>query len=331
MSTTAAKSQNEKIIPVASFKGVQVTGLTASEEGRIFANFPRWRHGVPFSVVEIMEDGTSRSYPDKLTNDWEIGRSIDKDTFVSVQSVVAHGQYLYIIDTKNPEMKKTITTPTLYVYDLMNNQLAKQYILADSTKPASYVNDLRVDESKGKIYFTDSNEPGLIVLDIETGENYRVLDNHPFTTADWDHIIVGGKRREGKIHSDGIALDTKNDILYFHALTGETLYGIPTSQLIENKIDEESIFQMKTPSPDGMIIDDKGNLYMGDLQNNRIVYLTPDRKEIKELVSEGDISWPDTFSIYNGYLYYSNSRAQEAGEDISEMVFTINKVALPSN
>ena len=34
-----------------------------------------------------------------------------------------------------------------------------------------------------------------------------------------------------------------------------------------------------------MIMDDRGNLYMGDLEENRIVYLTPDRKEIKVLAS----------------------------------------------
>ena len=42
--------------------------------------------------------------------------------------------------------------------------------------------------------------------------------------------------------------------------------------------------------------------YMGDLEENRIVYLTPDRKEIKVLASGDGISWPDTFSIHDGYL-----------------------------
>lgn len=78
-----------------------------------------------------------------------------------------------------------------------------------------------------------------------------------------------------------------------------------------------------------MIMDSRGNLYMGDLENNSIVYLTPDRKSIRTLASGKEISWPDTFSIHDGYLYFTNSRIQEAQGDISDMVFTLEKVKLP--
>lgn len=97
----------------------------------------------------------------------------------------------------------------MYVYDLNTNKLIRKYPLSESTKPKSYVNDLRVDREHGKIYFTDSNEPGLIVLDIKSGENYRMLDNHSYTTAEQDHITVNGRRHDGKVHSDGIALDKR--------------------------------------------------------------------------------------------------------------------------
>lgn len=73
---------------------------------------------------------------------------------------------------------------------------------------------------------------------------------------------------------------------------------------------------MKTPAPDGMIIDENGNLYMGDLENSSVVYLTPDRKEIRTLVQGGNISWPDTFAIYKDELYFTNSRIHEAVGDI---------------
>lgn len=314
---------------VASFRGAQVTGVTVTDKGRIFVNFPRWRDHIPCSVAEVRKDGSYTPYPDEKTNLWEKGAPGDGDAFVCVQSVVADGDRLYVIDTKNPMIGKTVAVPTLYVYDLNTDKLVRKYPLAESTKPGSYVNDLRVDREHGKIYFTDSNEPGLIVLDMKSGENYRMLDNHPYTTAEQDHITVNGKRHDGKVHSDGIALDRKNNILYFHALTGKTLYGIPTSQLIDRRVDEGKISSMKTPFPDGMIMDDRGNLYMGDLEKGRIVYLTPDRKEIRVLASGDGISWPDTFSIHDGYLYFTNSRIQEATGDISNMEFTLKRVKLP--
>lgn len=314
---------------VASFKGAQATGVTVTDKGRIFVNFPRWREGIPCSVAEVDKNGDYTPYPDKKTNQWEKGAAQKDDTFVCVQSVVADGDKLYVIDTKNPMMGTTVAVPTLYVYDLNTNKLLRKYPLSSSTKPNSYVNDLRVDREHGKIYFTDSNEPGLIVLDMGSGENYRMLDNHPYTTAETDSITVKGKKHDGKINSDGIALDKKNGILYFHALTGKTLYGIPTSQLIDRKVDDSRISKMKTPSPDGMIMDDRGNLYMGDLENSRIVYITPDRKDIKVLASGDEISWPDTFSIHDGYLYFTNSRIQDANDDVSDMVFTLKRVKLP--
>lgn len=319
----------ENMNNVTSFKGIQVTGITISENGRMFVNFPRWRDGVAMSVAEVKKDGSYQPYPNKEINTWENGQEVEQDKFICVQSVVADKNKLYVLDTKNPSMKKTIDVPAIVVFDAETDELIRTYTLADSTKESSYTNDLRIDHKTGKIYITDSGAPGLIVVDIETGENYRVLDNHPFTTAEVNHINAGGKGYDGTIHSDGIALDTKNDILYFHALTGYTLYGIPTGQLISREIDEDKIFRMKTPAPDGMIMDEKGNLYMGDLEKSAVVYLTPDRKEIHTLVEGGDISWPDTFTIYNNELYFTNSRIHEAVGDISEMEFPVNKIKLP--
>lgn len=321
-------SEKPRIEEVISFKGIQVTGITISEKGRMFVNFPRWRDGIPFSVAEVQEDGRYKPFPNQKMNIWEAGNRITSDEFICVQSVVAYMEKLYVLDTKNPSMKQVLDVPTIYVFDLYTDELCKSYHLADSTKSSSYTNDLRVDDKAGKIYLTDSGAPGLIVVDIETGENYRVLDEHPFTTAEVSHINAGGKGYDGIIHSDGIALDRKNDILYFHALMGYTLYGIPTRQLIDRHIDEEKIFRMKTPAPDGMIIDEMGNLYMGDLENGAVVYLTPDRKEIHTLVQGGNISWPDTFTIYQDELYFTNSRIHEAVDDISEMLFPVDKVKL---
>lgn len=323
------KSEQLPIEEVTSFKGIQVTGITISDNGRMFVNFPRWRDGVPFSVAEVLKDGSHKPYPNREMNTWENGNKASSYKFICVQSVVAYKDKLYVLDTKNPSMKQVLDVPMLYVFDIPKDELYKTYQLENSTKQSSYTNDLRVDEKAGKIYLTDSGAPGLIVLDIESGENYRVLDEHPFTTAEVNHINAGGKGYDGIIHSDGIALDRINDILYFHALTGYTLYGIPTAQLISRQIDEKAIFRMKTPAPDGMIIDEKGNLYMGDLENNAVVYLTPDKKEIRTLVQGGNISWPDTFTIYKDELYFTNSRIHEAVGDISEMSFPVDRVKLP--
>ena len=323
--------QAETVEPVASFQGMQVTGIAVADDGRMFVNFPRWREGVPYSVMEIGRDGARKPYPDPATNAWEIGDEVVPDRFICVQSVVAHVDRLYVLDTKNPLMKGIVAPPTIYVYELNTDALVRTYPLTEAVHLNSYVNDLRVDDKNGKIYLTDSGAPGLIVLDLVSGGNYRLLDHHPFTTAEVDQLTIGGVKYAGRVHADGIALDREHDILYFHPLSGYTLYGIPTGQLIERRIDEKNIFKLKTPAPDGMIMAENGDLIMGDLEKNAIVYLTPDRKELRTLAADGGICWPDTFAIYDGFLYFTNSRIHEAQGDISRMVFSVDRVALPDN
>ena len=316
-------------LSVTSFRGIQATGITICEKGRMFVCFPRWRDGVPYSVAEVFGDGSHRPFPDLQSNSWENGDPLDPAKFVCVQSVVAYRGMLYVLDTKNPSMREIIDVPAIYVYDLRSDERVKTLRLTYSVHPQSYVNDLRVDEMTGKIFLTDSGAPGLIVVDIETGENYRVLDGHPYAAAETDHLITGGRRYDTTVHTDGIAIDRRQGILFFHALSAHTIYGIPIGQLVSRNIDEGEIFRMRTPATDGMIMDERGYLYMGDLERNAIVYFMPGRTKMRVLAEGGGICWPDSFAIYDGYLYFTDSRIPEAVGDISEMVFPVNKLKLP--
>ena len=53
--------------PVAYFDGAMPTGVTVSQRGRIFVNFPKWGDEVSFTVAEI-RDGKSVAYPDEGMN-----------------------------------------------------------------------------------------------------------------------------------------------------------------------------------------------------------------------------------------------------------------------
>jgi sugar lactone lactonase YvrE len=142
-----------------------------------------------------------------------------------------------------------------------------------------------VDDKNHKIYITDSGAAGLIILDTKTGKFTRVLDDSQYTKAEFDHLTINGKEWKGIVHADGIALDTKHDILYLHALSAYTLYGIKTADLSNpDALKKAQVFSLKTGAPDGMIFDNNGNLYIGDLESNSISYLTPDRKELKPFV-----------------------------------------------
>ncbi len=330
--STSAMTQEltgRDIRKVAEFHGVQVTGVAVSQKGRVFACFPRWRDGVPYSLLEVMPDGKHKAYPDHERNTWTIGDEIN-GRFVCIQSILVHNEKLYVLETSNPMFKGMIAQPKIFVFDLNADTLWKTYTFPTkvlSTK--SYVNDLQVDDKKKKIYLTDSGYPGLIIIDMVKETYTRVLDNHPITKAETGGLTINGNAWTNTVHSDGIAFDRKNDILYLHALTGYSLYGIPTADLLDSaRLSKFKPVSVKTPAPDGMVMDDAGNLYMADLENHKIVYLGPDRKDVKTFWEGDPISWADSFAIHDGYLYFTNSRIHEAGEDVSGMGFSIYKIKL---
>ena len=87
--------------PVAHFNDAMPTGVTVSQKGRIFVNFPRWGDEVSFTVAEVRE-GKAVAYPDEAMNQTsrEDLAADDAGTFVSVQSVVVDpADRLWILDT----------------------------------------------------------------------------------------------------------------------------------------------------------------------------------------------------------------------------------------
>jgi len=316
---------------VAQFTGQQVTGVAVSNQGRIFVNFPRWRTGVNNSVVEVHGKDGNKPYPNKEWNSWEIEKPLNNNKFVAVQSVQIFDHFLYVLDTRCPKFQKVLDAPRVFVFDLITNSLVHIYVLSNgSYHDDSYINDLQIDKKYGKIYFTDSGHPGLVVLDTKIGSSKRVLDAHSSTTAEVSFLTFKGVQRKTRVNSDGIAYDAKNERLYFHALSGYSLYSIDVKTLInsnEAEIEKAVKLEGKTPAPDGMILDQNGNLYMADLENNKIVYRTSNGRIVTLLEGE-QVRWADSFSIYAGYLFYTNSRINEVQGDISGMVFTLNKIKL---
>jgi sugar lactone lactonase YvrE len=317
---------------VTSFKGQQVTGVTVSTRGRIFANFPRWRKTVVNSVVEVQNDGSALPYPNKKWNQWQPNEPVSDSVFVAVQSVVAFEDHLYVLDTRNPLWQGVVDAPRIFVFNLKTNQLETILKLSEgSYKPNSYTNDLCIDKKKHALYITDSNEAGLIVYNLNSNSSRRVLDNHFSTKAETSHLTIDGSIWGGKpVHSDGIAFDSKKGILYFHALTGYTLYAIPSSILCDGTSSaiERKVFKItKTPAPDGMVFAPNGNLYLADLEKHKIVFLNS-KKQLQTLAEGETVGWADTFSVFGDYLYFTNSKIHQAKGDISNIAFTIQKIKI---
>jgi sugar lactone lactonase YvrE len=345
--TFAHEKSKRQLIKVAEIEGAQLTGVSVSRTGRVFVNFPRWRDNIPFSVAEVMPNGSFKPYPNEEWNSWKEGQRSDNQ-FVCVQSVVVgDDDYLWVLDPSSPELAGVIDEGAKLVkFDLGTNQAIQSIRFDKQIAPKqSYLNDLRIDTKNQKIYMTCSGKGAIVVVDLQTGKVRRLLEHHASTDAEDIVLTIDGKElrfangQAPRIHSDGIAWDQQNDYLYYHALTAYHLYRIKTRYLLDEELSEEELGKQvedlgKTPAPDGMILDKKGNLFMADLENNAIVYRTREGA-IKTLLQDDELRWVDTFSLgQDGFLYFTCSHIHETewffeDADVENMTFEVYKIGVP--
>lgn len=322
--------------PVFAFYDAMPTGVTVSEQGRLFVNFPQWGDNAPFSVGEI-RDGKVVPYPDQAINTPD--PKAPARHFISVQSVVADGQgRLWVLDTAAPKFSAPQPGGAkLVAIDLKSNKVVKTLVFpANVILPSTYVNDMRFDFRTGKegtVYVTDSSVSGpgaIIVMDIATGKATRRLDGDVSTSADKRFIptVEGeamlargadGTAKPFGVASDGIALSPDGQTLYFSPLSSRHLYAVPTRLLRDEHVAEAqlsaAVLDMgEKGASDGLEADANGAVYASDYEHNGI------RKRLADgtwqtIVHDPRAIWPDTLSIGpDGYLYFTaNQLNRQAG------------------
>jgi sugar lactone lactonase YvrE len=303
----------------------QLTGVAISPEGRLFINYPYWLDKHSYSVVEVGQDKKPVLYPDSAWNSFKKGDN-GKDKFVCVQAVVTDEENnLWIVDPAGIGLADVYQQSNkLIQVDLKTNKIKRIYTFpVEVAGPKTYINDIRIDHKNGFGYMTSSSNGGIVVVNLKTGASRFVLHGHPSTLSDPAyHFTMNGKEMKNaqgavKINSDGIALSPDKAWLYYKPLTDNRLYRVSTDVLrdftttekqIESKVEDYGRYV----TTDGMEMDADGNLYMGDLENGRIVKITPDKKMTTLVEDKEKLSWPDSYSISkDGYLYVSCSQIQQ--------------------
>ena len=268
------------LAPVAYFIGAMPTGVTVSQKGRIFVNFPKWGDEVSFTVAEV-RDGKPVAYPPdeamNQTDPHDLAAADASSTLVSVQSVVVDpADRLWILDTGSPMFQPTkYGGPKLVCVDLNMNQVIKKILFPQNVAlPTTYLNDVRFDLRRGKegvAYITDSaqNGPnGIIVVDLASGESWRRLNDHPSTKAvdlrnflpivEGRPFLVVKQQQQQQEHeeeemngsttklaanmgSDGIAISATGEWLYYCPLASRRLYSVSTEALYDRSVDDQYV------------------------------------------------------------------------------------------
>ncbi|MEO8439235.1 MAG: L-dopachrome tautomerase-related protein [Spartobacteria bacterium] len=232
---------------------------------------------------------------------------------------------LWVLDPAAPKMKETMKGgPKLVKIDLVKNEVVQTIPFGEKIAPRkSYLNDVRFDTRTQTAFITNSGLGAIVVVDLHTGKARRVLEDDHSTQAEKDFKLeVNGRALVGKdgeppmIHSDGIALDQLQGILYFHALTAETLYRIKTDHLRNASLTKSELATKvervaETPAPDGMAMGPDGKLYLTDVEHGAIVRFDPEEEKIEPVIADGRLSWPDTLAWGpDDSLYVTTSQIQ---------------------
>lgn len=355
--TSAAAEKPVGVIDqVFAFHGAMPTGVTVSETGRIFVNFPRWGDTVPFTVGEI-RNGTVEPYPNAAIN---VADPNDPSKgFISVQSVVADGKgRVWVLDTAAPEFSTPRTGGAkLVAIDLASDKVVKTLVFPPEViLPSTYVNDMRFDfraGAQGTVYVTDSSVSGpggIIVMDIASGAASRRLSGAPQTSVD-SHFVpmvegrpallskgADGKTKPLGVASDGIALSADGSTLYFSPLSSRHLYAVPTKLLRDPRVSEAQLQAAvrdlgEKGASDGLEADAEGAVYATDYEHNAI------RKRLADgswqtIVHDPRALWPDTLSIGpDGYLYFTANQLHRSpgfndGRDLRSKPYSLLRVKI---
>lgn len=334
---------------VFAFYGAMPTGVTVSEDMRIFVNFPDWGDKREFSVAEIV-DGELKAYPDTETNRFD---GDPRHCFISVQSVVADGAgTLWVLDTAAPGFSAPMRgAAKLVAIDLKTNRVVRIITFPDDVVlKTTYLNDVRIDYRAGKAgyaYITDSSMTGpgaIIVVDLDTGHAFRRLNGDKSTSADKSFIpkveghVMMNRSADGSVSphhvaADGIAISPDGRTLYYCPLSSRFLYSIETSRLRSKYLTDRDLSRLvrdigEKGASDGLATDANGVIYAGDYENNSIRAIFPDGT-MKTIVHDPRILWPDTLSIGpDGYLYFTANQIQRqpqfhCGHDLRQQPYIL--------
>jgi sugar lactone lactonase YvrE len=299
----------------------QLTGVAVSAaSGRVFINFPRWVDQPTASVAEVWADGSVHPFPNADWNAWDGTPQTAGDHFVCVQAVYVDEQdQLWIVDPASPAFAGVVPGGAkLLQVDLATGKVVRVYKFDDTIAPAkSYLNDVRTDRTRGRAYLTDSGLGGIIVVDLASGAARRRFDGHPAVSAEpISPIQIHGQPWPGTVASDGIALDAGGELLYFHALTGRTLYRVPAAQLGDTAVTDATlaakIEKVQTDAAaDGLLADTKGNIFITDLEHDAVRVRHADGT-IAQVITDPRLSWPDSLALDPaGRLYITASEIQQ--------------------
>ena len=326
-----------------------LVGIGVSKSGRVFATAPTAHRSGGVSMVEVnTATGSVTPYPDTA---WNTVRPAPdgKPEWGAVQALWDDSaDHLWALDTGITKPGDVIP-PKLVEFDLNTNQPIRVYTFEDSITPSDSLNDVRVDVARQVAYLTNAGaRGGIVVLDLRTGHSRLRLAGDRSAVADpKQHLMIGDQQAllpSGApvvIQTDGIALSSDTQWLYYRPLTDHNYWRVPTAALRDAGLSKAALSRKveylgQGALSGGLIMDRQGTLFAGDVEHSTVVAFSLHGARMTSRVfvrDPGHLEWADGFAISGGDLYISDSHLNEIAfkNDLPRSgPFTIFKVKLPA-
>lgn len=296
--------------------------LTATDDGRIIMSLHQF-YQPDYSVMEYM-DGKLLPFPNKELSGADSQAKSKLDSVLGIRS--ANG-IVWMLDNG----MRSGVTPKLVGWDTKDDKLYKVIELPEPVSHKdSFVNDFAVDTKHSHIFISDpagGANAALIVIDSNSGTARRVLEGHKSVLPENVDLIIdktpiqvkdkSGKLIRPHIGVNPITEDLDNEWVYFGPMHGLSLYRVKAEDLANKTLNKDDLGARverysDKPISDGITIDKAGNIYLGELAENAIGVISPDRK-YRRLAQCQKLSWVDSFSFgANGNLYALVNRLHQS-------------------
>lgn len=199
--------------------------------------------------------------------------------------------------------------------------------------PGSFVADLLVDATSPLIIISDpanGTNAALILVDRSTGIARRCLQGHPALQPDPTFTLNVTRTGQEIRRLDGsatvphcgvrpLAMDRKGQWLYFAAVQSRAVYRLPAALLRTADTADEILAKAiekfaDKPAAASFTFDNKGNLYIGDLESRSISVIDPEDRTCRPLASDPRLIWPDglCFGLDGKLYFFSRTQATVA-------------------
>jgi sugar lactone lactonase YvrE len=290
--------------------------IAISHDGRIFCTYHA--EGRPKTKVWELVNGKPVAFPNEK---WQSSANGDVYLDAIFNIRIDAKNRLWTLDHGQNGFKQ----PRLLCFDINTRQLVTQIDIPKTICGiGSYVQDMNIDTACEKIYIADlsafGKTPAIVIADIASKKCRRVLVKDKSVIPDGNYSVVN-KGREMKpvgplyhFHPavDPIAIDRKNEWLYYGPMSGEWMYRIKIADINNESLSGDALSKKveqyaKKPQCDGITTDDANNIYVTSIEDGAIAVIDSS-KQLKTLVTHPKMRWPDGLSFGpDGYVYVADS------------------------